>query len=197
MKITLIDNQDSFTFNLVDALRMAGADVRVFRAGIDASAARSEAAGGAILLSPGPGTPNDAGCCLELVSLAKGEIPLIGICLGHQAIVQEAGGKVARAAQPIHGKVSHLHHAGQGVFADLPDPLAIGRYHSLCTPTNDVPSRFSVDAEHEGMAMAVRDDEALQLGLQFHPESILTPRGQTLITNILDWAARPLSRAAA
>lgn len=197
MKITLIDNHDSFTFNLVDALRMAGADVRVFRNGVAASAACEDAAGGAILLSPGPGTPDNAGCCLEVVALAKGQIPLIGICLGHQAIVQEAGGEVARASSPVHGKVSALAHRGQGPFAGLPSPLSIGRYHSLCTPTAKVPDRFAVDADYEGMAMAVRDDEALQLGLQFHPESILTPKGQILITNLIGWAAQPLARAAA
>ena len=197
MKLTLIDNRDSFTFNLVDAFRLAGAEVEVLRNSVDPEIALARAAGGAIILSPGPGTPAEAGCCLELIALAKGELPLIGICLGHQAIIEQAGGEVCRAASPVHGKVSALNHLHAGPFAGLPSPLSIGRYHSLCTPTAKVPDRFTVDADYEGMAMAVRDDAALQLGLQFHPESILTPRGQELITNLLRWAAQPSARAAA
>ena len=190
MKLLIVDNRDSFTFNLVDAFALAGAEVSVVRNGIGARDALDRARGGAILLSPGPGTPADAGCCLELCELARGDVPLLGICLGHQAIVEAAGGRVVRAPTPQHAKVTRLAHAGAGALVGLPSPLAIGRYHSLCTPVADLPDRLTVDAAHEGLAMAVRDEPGLQLGLQFHPESILTPRGDLLIANLLDWARR-------
>ncbi|NNC48553.1 MAG: aminodeoxychorismate/anthranilate synthase component II [Sphingomonas sp.] len=194
MKILLVDNRDSFTFNLVDAMREGGAEVRVVRNSIAAQDALDMANGGAIMLSPGPGTPDDAGCCLELIGLAKAKVPLIGICLGHQAIVQQAGGCVARAWQPFHGKTSALVHGGRGPFAELPDPLTIGRYHSLCTPTSELPGNFTIDAEIDGMAMAIRDEAALQLGLQFHPESILTPLGHRLAAALADWAQVHLAK---
>lgn len=200
MNVLLIDNRDSFTFNLADAFRAAGAAVAVVRNDIDANAALERAIDrrAAILLSPGPGTPEDAGCCLGLVRLAKGMVPLIGICLGHQAMVAEAGGTVARAAEPCHGKCSALAHQGTGPFEGLASPLTIGRYHSLCTPTAALPARFAVDAELDGMAMAIRDDAAGQLGLQFHPESILTPKGDRLVATMLGWArSRQLDFAAA
>ena len=189
MNILLIDNRDSFTFNLADACRVAGAEVRVVRNSIGAAEAMAIARiSGAIMLSPGPGAPVDAGCCLELVRLAEGVVPVIGICLGHQVIVEAAGGVVTRSSKPSHGKSSTLAHAGTGPFAGLPSPIRIGRYHSLCTPIASLPERFAVDAELEGMAMAVRDDNAAQLGLQFHPESILTPLGDRLIEGVLNWA---------
>lgn len=192
MNILLIDNRDSFTFNLAEAFRVSGATVEVVRNSICARQAfdRALESKAAIALSPGPGRPADAGCCLELVRLAKGRVPVIGICLGHQAIVEEAGGSVVRALQPHHGKCSSLRHQGSGPFAGLPSPLAVGRYHSLCTPVAELPARLTVDAELDGMAMAIRDDRAAQLGLQFHPESILTPRGDRLIDAMLGWARR-------
>ncbi|WP_343344750.1 aminodeoxychorismate/anthranilate synthase component II [Sphingomicrobium sp. XHP0239] len=188
MRLLIIDNKDSFTFNLVDAFAQAGATVRVVRNTISAAEAMAQADGGAILLSPGPGRPSEAGCCLELCERARERVPLIGICLGHQALVEAAGGAVVRAPQPHHAKVTPLVHGGAGALAGLPDPLSIGRYHSLSTPVSHLPDRFIVDAAHEGLAMAVRDDHGLQLGLQFHPESILTPRGDLLIANLLGWA---------
>lgn len=190
MNLLLIDNRDSFTFNLADAFRAAGAEVVVVRNSIPAAEAmtRAEAMDAAILLSPGPGAPEGAGCCLDLIGLARGRRALIGICLGHQAIVQAAGGTVARAPAPCHGTTSALAHDGAGPFAGLPSPLAIGRYHSLCTPTHDVPERFAIDARLDDMAMAIRDDAARQIGLQFHPESILTPRGDGLVAGLLTWA---------
>jgi anthranilate synthase/aminodeoxychorismate synthase-like glutamine amidotransferase len=196
MNVLLIDNRDSFTFNLAEAFGILGVQVEVVRNSIDAARAfdRALASEAAIVLSPGPGRPADAGCCLELVTRAKGRVPVIGICLGHQAIVEEAGGSVIRAPAPSHGKCSPLHHSGEGPFEGLASPLAVGRYHSLCTPLADLPDRFAVDAELEGMAMAIRDDEAGQLGLQFHPESILTPRGDRLVAAMLVWA-RQLFRA--
>ncbi|MEN3972540.1 aminodeoxychorismate/anthranilate synthase component II [Sphingomicrobium sp. XHP0235] len=188
MTLLVIDNRDSFTFNLVDAFAVAGAQVSVVRNSIAAEAAIERAGDGAILLSPGPGAPTDAGSCLAICAAARRRVPLIGICLGHQAIVEAAGGTVVRAPEPHHAKVTRLDHPGDGIFAGLPSPLAIGRYHSLATPTDSVPHNFTVDSTHENFAMAVRDDHGLQLGLQFHPESILTPRGDILIANLLTWA---------
>ncbi|MBW0143976.1 anthranilate synthase component II [Sphingomicrobium clamense] len=190
MNFLVVDNRDSFTFNLVDALRVAGAQVSIFRNTVDPGTllSRAREQGAALLISPGPGSPDDAGCSLPLVRLARNEVPLVGICLGHQAIVAEAGGTVERASAPCHGKVSRIAHEGTGPFAGLASPLPIGRYHSLCTPVASLPGRFTVDAELGGMAIAIRDDEAAQLGLQFHPESILTPAGDKLIVSIIAWA---------
>ena len=192
MNIVLIDNRDSFTFNLADAFQSAGANVRVLRNSTSAeqALASAQACEAAIVLSPGPGTPAEAGCCLPLIRLAEAKVPMIGICLGHQAIVQAAGGVVAPAAMPCHGKCSELFHHGTGPFAGLPAPIRVGRYHSLCTPVAPLPPRFTVDAMLDGMAMAIRDDATAQLGLQFHPESILTPCGDRLIAAMLDWAVQ-------
>ena len=193
MKVLLIDNRDSFTFNLADSCARLGAYVKVVRNSITAHAAldRARREGMMIMLSPGPGHPRDAGCCMELITLAKGLVPLIGICLGHQAMVLEAGGTVERAAAIVHGKTSLMRHDGQGPFTGLPNPLAIGRYHSLCTPSP--PANFTVHGAIDGMAMAISDETALQVGLQFHPESILTPMGDPLLSNILKWAAAHVS----
>lgn len=183
--VMLIDNFDSFSFNLVEAFERAGAGVRVLRNSISSTRAMelAEKSGSLIVLSPGPGTPREAGCCMDLVGLAKGRLPLIGICLGHQAIVAEGGGAVVRAPQPVHGKSCRLDHNGEGAFVGLPNPLKVGRYHSLTTA--GLPERLRVDATSEGLVMAVRDPAAKQLGLQFHPESILTPRGDLIIANLL------------
>ena len=190
MKILLIDNRDSFTFNLAEACRVAGAEVEVVRNSISADAALARALrfGAILMLSPGPGEPKDAGCCMDLVALAAGRVPLIGICLGHQAIVEFAGGRVERAHEPCHGKSSAVDHDGEGPFAGLPSPMRVGRYHSLCTPLNHVPDSLRVHAVLDGMAMAVCDEAAGQFGLQFHPESILTPMGDRLLGAMLGWA---------
>jgi len=183
--VILIDNLDSFTFNLVDAFERLGSRVAVLRNSARAAdvldrALRNDAV---IVLSPGPGRPEDAGCCLELISLAAGRVPLVGICLGHQAIVSQAGGQVVRARVPVHGKASRLHHDGAGPFTGIDGPIHVGRYHSLCTPSP--PPRFRIHAEIDGMAMAISDEDAMQVGLQFHPESILTTGGDQLLANIL------------
>ena len=185
----MIDNRDSFTFNLVDAFTRVGARMRVLRNDIapDDAIGHAVADGEGIIISPGPGTPEDAGCCIDLVQRAAGVVPVIGICLGHQAIVAARGGRVERAASPSHGKASALTHNGGGPFAGLPQPLTIGRYHSLCTNVGALPSGLTVDATLEGMAMAIRDEGAGQIGLQFHPESILTPNGDALIDNLYRW----------
>ena len=189
--VLMIDNFDSFTFNLVEAIERLGAKVRVLRNTVAAEDAMEAAlaSGALILLSPGPGRPEDAGCCLELIRRAKARVPLLGICLGHQAIVLEAGGMVERAPEPVHGKVSLLAHDGSGPFAGIEGPVRIGRYHSLCT--RDLPPRFTVHAAIDGMAMTFSDRDSLQWGLQFHPESILTPVGGRILSNILATASAP------
>ena len=184
--VLFIDNFDSFTFNLVEAFERLGCDIKVLRNRVAARVAFELAREQAnlIVLSPGPGTPRDAGCCLELIGLAKGEVPLLGICLGHQAIVEQAGGAVTRAPEPVHGKVSPLAHDGAGPMRGLESPLGIGRYHSLCT--RDLPKRFHVHGAIEDMAMVISDPEARQTGLQFHPESILTEHGHAMLRNFLE-----------
>ena len=187
--VLFIDTFDSFTFNLVEAFERLGCAVTVLRNTIHAEDAwvRALDDNALIVLSPGPGKPRDAGCCLELIALAKGEVPLLGICLGPQAIVEEAGGIVTRAPEPVHGKASLLDHDGAGPLRGLESPLGIGRYHSLCTRA--LPARFHIHAEIDGMAMAISDAEARQTGLQFHPESILTLRGDAILRNVLEGAA--------
>ena len=191
--VLIIDNHDSFTFNIVEALERLGATVRTVRNEIAAADAFDQAqrSKAMILISPGPGRPEDAGCSMELTSLAKGKIPLFGVCLGQQAMVLEAGGTVVRAPAAVHGKASVLEHDGSGPFASLPNPIKIGRYHSLCTP--NPPARFRVHAEIDGMAMAISDVEAKQVGVQFHPESVLTPIGQRMLANILEGFGSPPS----
>ena len=187
--VLLVDNRDSFTFGLAVACRAAGARVEIIRNTIaaDAALAYAEANEALIMLSPGPGGPRDAGCCMELIALAAARVPLIGICLGHQAIVEHHGGRVVRAHEPCHGQSSAVDHDGRGVFAGLPSPLRVGRYHALCTPLNDVPERLAVHAALDGMAMAVCSRDEGQFGLQFHPESTLTPLGSRLIDGMLAW----------
>lgn len=190
MRIILIDNRDLLTASLAAASRRAGAAVELVANSVDAGAtvARALAARALLMLSPGPGGPRDAGCCMELIELAAARVPLIGICLGHEAIVAAAGGAVVRAHEPSHGKSSAVDHDGSGPFAGLPTPLRVGRYHALCTPLNAVPDSLRVHAVLDGMAMAVSDHDAGHYGLQFHPESILTPHGQRLLGALLGWA---------
>jgi len=194
--VLFIDNFDSFTFNLVEAFERLGCDVRVLRNTVPARAALDLAVEkkSLIVLSPGPGAPNEAGCCLDLIGLALGRVPLLGVCLGHQAIVEQAGGNVTRAPEPVHGKSSSLSHDGEGPMRGLESPLTVGRYHSLCT--RDLPARFRVHAEIDGMAMAISDPQALQTGLQFHPESILTLHGDLILRNVLDLASADRSEPA-
>lgn len=183
--VLMIDNCDSFTFNIVEALERLGAQVRVVRNEIAAEEALDEAlrTDALILLSPGSGRPEEAGCCIDLVRLAKGKVPLLGVCLGHQAIVLESGGQVVRAPEPVHGKASLLEHDSEGPFKGIQGPVRVGRYHSLCTP--EPPGRYRVHARIGGMAMAISDAQARQVGLQFHPESVLTPIGQRILANVL------------
>ena len=183
--VLLIDNFDSFSFNLVEAFERQGATVRVLRNTVNAAQAIAFARDkdAIIVLSPGPGRPEDAGCTLDLISRAIGLVPVLGICLGHQAIVHQAGGAVERATEPVHGRSSAIDHDGAGPFAGLKGAAPVGRYHSLCI--RNVPARFQVHAAFDGMAMAISDPAAMQTGLQFHPESILTPDGDRILANIL------------
>lgn len=188
-KLILIDNLDSFSFNLVESFERLGCEVKSFRNNVAASAAFELAAAqeALIVISPGPGRPEQAGCCLELIRLAKGKVPLLGVCLGHQAILAEAGAPVIRTRVPVHGKASPLRHDGTGPFAGIADPVRVGRYHSL--GVMEVPGRFRVHGWIDGIAMAVSDEEALQAGLQFHPESVLTRDGDRILRNLIE--ARP------
>ncbi len=191
--ILVLDNYDSFTWNLVHYLKEIGAEVVVARN--DALTAAEALASGAeaILISPGPGTPDEAGISLDLVAAcAEAERPLIGICLGHQAIGQHFGGAVARAPSPMHGKVSQIAHDGSGVFAGLPSPFAATRYHSLCVPPATLPDCLIVNASAaDGTVQGVRHAALPIHGVQFHPESIASEHGHVLLANFLE-----LSRAA-
>lgn len=184
-QVLMIDNFDSFTFNLVEGFERLGCSVRVLRNSVDPVQALAEAeeSNALVVLSPGPGRPEDAGCCLELIERAIGNTPVLGVCLGHQAIVLQAGGEVARAPAPVHGKASLLKHDGAGPCRGIDALSPVGRYHSL--HTRNVPSRFRVHAQADGIVMAISDEQALQWGLQFHPESILTRGGDRMLQNIL------------
>jgi anthranilate synthase component 2 len=186
----LLDNFDSFTYNLVDQFRSLGHDVKIYRNSISAEAIKQQIDqcknNPVVILSPGPGNPSEAGCLLELIRLCRGQYPMIGICLGHQALVQQYGGIVGRAEEIMHGKASSINHDGQLMFAGLSQPLPVARYHSLVA--TQVPSSLTVNAEFNGMPMAVIQPEDKVIGFQFHPESILTSEGAELLKNTLVWA---------
>lgn len=191
MNVLFIDNFDSFTFNLVDEFLRRGCTVEVWRN--DIPAARALALAEAmpsprmIVLSPGPSAPEQAGCCIDLIRLAAGRVPLVGVCLGHQALVVAMGGVVGGAGEIVHGKSSPMDHDGVTAFAGLPSPMPVGRYHSLAALR--VPDCLRVSATCGDVVMAVEHREHRLLGLQFHPESILTPQGGRLLENVLAWAA--------
>lgn len=188
-RVLLVDNYDSFVFNLYQYLGELGAEVSVVRN--DALEADEALSRGAthIVISPGPGTPDEAGVSLELVRRAN--VPLLGVCLGHQALGQAFGGRVERAARLMHGKTSEVRHDGRGVFANLPDPLTAGRYHSLVVASESVPACLEVSAWAEGgVVMGLRHRERPLEGVQFHPESILTGGGKDLLRNFLGLPAR-------
>ena len=189
--IVMIDNYDSFTYNLVQYLGELGAEVAVHRN--DQISVKEVAAlkPSHIVLSPGPCTPNEAGICLELIDSLKGRIPILGVCLGHQAIGQAFGGKVIRARNVMHGKTSAIHHRGRGVFKDLPSPFTATRYHSLIVERESLPKDFELTAwTQSGVAadeiMGIRHKTLPVEGVQFHPESILTEHGHDLLKNFLE-----------
>ena len=194
--ILMLDNYDSFTYNLVQYLGELGENVRVYRNDqitVDEIAAlRPEA----IVISPGPCTPNEAGISLELIKMLSPKIPTLGVCLGHQSIGQAFGGKVIRARDIMHGKTSQIHHTGQGVFADLPSPFLATRYHSLIVSKENLPMEFEVTAWTEtdngerDEIMGLRHKTLPIEGVQFHPESILTEHGHDLLRNFLRQARK-------
>jgi len=192
LRIVFVDNFDSFTWNLVDEFARRGAAVEVWRNTTPAPAVLERATAGAALLvlSPGPGTPADAGCCIELIRLAEGRVPLLGVCLGHQAMVEAFGGVVGPAGEVVHGKTSKVTHQGDALFAGVPSPFVVGRYHSLAAQR--VPevllTTAAIERAGRSLVMAVRHRSAPMLGVQFHPESILTPDGGQIIDNVMHWA---------
>ena len=195
-RVLVIDNYDSFTFNLVQRLGELGAAVDVLRN--DALSAEEILARGPerLVLSPGPCTPNEAGVCLELIARACGvngfpkpkrAIPILGVCLGHQSIGQAFGGKVVRARAPVHGKAEEIVHDRSALYRGVPRPLRAGRYHSLVVDPRTLPKDLKVSARtKDGIVMGLRHLKLPVFGVQFHPESILTPDGQTLLRNFLE-----------
>jgi len=190
--VAVIDNYDSFTYNLVQYLGELGADVEVMRNDAISAAALAAMHPAAVVMSPGPCTPDEAGICLEVVRTMGATTPLLGVCLGHQAIGQAYGGRVVRAPRVMHGKVSSVDHEGVGVFAGLPRPLQGTRYHSLIVERESLPAELEVTAwTADGLIMGLRHRRHPVEGVQFHPESIATPCGHDLLRNFLAAARVP------
>ncbi|MBF0865304.1 MAG: aminodeoxychorismate/anthranilate synthase component II [Gluconobacter potus] len=191
--ILLIDNYDSFTFNIVHHLGALGVECDVRRN--DALSVEEALAlnPSAIVISPGPGAPAEAGICCDLIRAAAGKVPVFGVCLGHQAIGQVFGAEVVRAPVPMHGKISAVHHDETGVFAGLPEPVDVVRYHSLTLAPNSIPETLVVNARTEdGVIMGVRHRDYPVHGVQFHPESIASVAGRELLANFLKIAGIPV-----
>ena len=185
-RLLLIDNYDSFTYNLVQAFLVLGAEVLVYRNDAITAAEARALRPTHLCISPGPGTPYDAGVSMDMIRAFAGRVPVLGVCLGHQSIVEVFGGKVVRAGRLMHGKTSLVQHDGLGLFADLPQPCEVGRYHSLIAAPERVPAELTVSARTpEGEIMGVRHRDLAVEGVQFHPESILTPHGPQLLGNFL------------
>ena len=184
--VLLIDNYDSFTFNLVQYLRELGADVVVHRndqIGVDEALAMEPTH---VVISPGPGRPEDAGISIPVIEAVLGATPLLGVCLGHQALVQVYGGRIVRAPRLMHGKASDVFHDGEAIYRGLPNPMPAARYHSLAADEGAMPDELVVTAyTSEGEIMGVRSKSCVAEGVQYHPESILTPHGKTLLANFL------------
>ena len=186
-RVLVIDNYDSFTYNLVQELGELGAEIEVVRNDAATVDELLDRAPDLVVVSPGPCTPNEAGISLEAVRrFPEAGIPLLGVCLGHQALAQAFGGEVVRH-QPVHGKTTTITHDGRTLFAGLPSPLTVGRYHSLVV-ADDLPGCFEVSASGGGVIMAIRHRELPAEGLQFHPESVLTESGMEILEHFLDQA---------
>jgi len=184
--VLLVDNYDSFTYNLVQYLGQLGARVVVERNDRLTRATVARLQPDKIVISPGPGTPRQAGICLELIAWCAGSIPLLGVCLGHQAIAQAFGGVIGQAPRIMHGKVSQIHHDGRTLFAGVENPCTAMRYHSLIVERGALPACLEVSAwTQEGEIMGLRHCALPVEGLQFHPESILTPTGKAMLENFL------------
>jgi anthranilate synthase component 2 len=190
-KVALVDNYDSFTWNLVHAIGMLGAEVEVHRNDKITVDALAAARPDAIVISPGPCTPNEAGISLEVVQRLGDRVPIFGVCLGHQAIGAAYGGDVVRAPVPVHGKLSTIKHKGQGVLRGINAPFEATRYHSLVVKRDTMPADLEVTAEtDDGLVMAMSHKKLPVHGVQFHPESIASEHGQTILKNFLDLAAK-------
>ncbi len=186
VRVLVIDNYDSFVYNLVQYLGELGADPLVYRHDAVTLTDVEELKPDAVLISPGPGRPEDAGVSTSIIHWAAGQVPVLGVCLGHQAIGAAWGGSVVRAPEVMHGKTSLIQHCGDGVFAGLPNPLEATRYHSLVVERDSVPDELEITATSEdGLVMGLRHREFDVEGVQFHPESILTTGGHDLLTNFL------------
>ena len=184
--ILLIDNYDSFTYNVYQAVANLGHPLQVVRNDRISLADISVANYDAIIISPGPGTPDDAGLSKQIVREFAGKLPILGICLGHQVIGEVFGGNVVRAPQPVHGKTTEVVHQGDGLYTDLPQPFTAGRYHSLIVEESSLPECLEVTARNEeNLIMGLRHRQFNVQGVQFHPESILTPVGDKLLANFL------------
>ncbi|WP_163575076.1 anthranilate synthase component II [Halomonas faecis] len=192
MKVCMIDNYDSFTFNVVQYLGELGAEVETYRNDAITLDEIEAMAPSHLVISPGPCTPNEAGISMAAIERFAGRLPILGVCLGHQAIGQVYGGEVVRAPQVMHGKTSRIRHRGQGVFAGLEDPLEVTRYHSLVVAAESLPACLEVTAWTDdddvtpGLIMGLRHRELDIEGVQFHPESILTRQGHELLANFLE-----------
>ena len=188
VRVLVVDNYDSFTYNLVQYLGELGAEVRVVKNDATTPEAIASDAPSGLLLSPGPCTPDDAGISLDCIRVLAGRVPILGVCLGHQAIGQAFGGKVVRAGRLMHGRTSPILHDGAGVFARLPSPFEATRYHSLLVERESLPSCLRIGAwTQEGEIMGLRHESLDVEGVQFHPESILTTEGKSLLAN---WVGR-------
>ncbi|OOF80961.1 anthranilate synthase component II [Rodentibacter ratti] len=186
--ILFLDNFDSFTYNLVDQFRVLGHQVKIYRNDCDLAQLIESALNTPetiLALSPGPGTPAEAGILLPLIERLKNHVPIIGICLGHQALIQAFGGKVVHAGEVLHGKVSKITHDGEAMFKDLVNPMLVARYHSLMG--QDLPQEFIINAQYNGIIMAIRHRELPICSFQFHPESILTVQGSQLLQQSIEW----------
>ncbi|MGA7173064.1 MAG: aminodeoxychorismate/anthranilate synthase component II [Candidatus Dormiibacterota bacterium] len=190
--ILVVDHQDSFVYNLVQVV--AAMNHQVLVVGSDQpSSELVEMGPDAVILSPGPGRPEHAGCFVELVRALPDATPVLGVCLGHQALATASGAKVVRSPLPVHGKTSDVLHHGQGIFAGLPSPLQAGRYHSLVVERSSLPEELEVTAETEdGLVMGLQHRRLPRFGVQFHPESILTPEGPALMARFLALVAVPV-----
>lgn len=186
VRMLLIDNYDSFTYNLVQAFAAHGADVMVYRNDaitVDEALALQPTH---LVISPGPGRPEDAGVSMAMIGAFAGRVPVLGVCLGHQSIVQQHGGEIVRAERLMHGKTSMVSHDGQSIFEGLSNPFEVGRYHSLCAEQESVPEALQVTAQTDrGEIMGVRHRTLPIEGVQFHPESVLTPEGDRLMVNFM------------
>jgi anthranilate synthase/aminodeoxychorismate synthase-like glutamine amidotransferase len=186
VRMLLIDNYDSFTYNLVQAFAAKGAEVRVYRNDaitVDEALALEPTH---LVISPGPGRPDDAGVSLEMIAAFAGKIPVLGVCLGHQSLVQHFGGNIVRAERLMHGKTSMVKHDGGTIFEGISQPFEVGRYHSLCAEHDSLPEDLELTAATErGEIMGVRHKTLPMEGVQFHPESVLTPEGDRLMANFM------------